>query len=94
MVWYAVQVNSDFIFGIDKRVTDPNKFKKPLKVKSYLEKMKVGDVSNITKDCGVISGLVTKNGENIQIAVVCKTNGNGKSTPEVIDERFDYPENY
>ena len=80
MVWYAVQVDSNFIFGIDKKVNDPNKFKKPLKVKSYLEKMKVGDVSNITKDCGVISGLVVKNGDNIQIAVVCKTNGAGKST--------------
>ena len=80
MVWYAVQVGSDFIFGIDKKVKDPNKFKKPLKVKSYLEKMKVGDVSDITKDCGVVSGLVVKNGENPQISVVCKTNGAGKST--------------
>lgn len=80
MVWYAVQVDSNFIFGIDKKVKDPNKFKKPLKVKSYLEKLKVGDVSNITKDCGVVSGLVVKNGENLQIAVVCKTNGAGKST--------------
>ena len=80
MVWYAVQVDSDFIFGIDKKVKDPNKFKKPLKIKSYLEKMKVGDVSNISKDSGVISGLIVKSGEDIQIAVVCKTNGAGKST--------------
>ncbi len=80
MVWYAVEVNGDFFFGIDKRIKDPNKFKRPLKVKSYLEKLKVGDVSSIQKDSGVVAGLVRKTSEKVEISVVCKTNGAGKST--------------
>lgn len=83
MVWYAVAAGKDYIFGIDKKITDPSKFKKVDKIQKYLEKLKI-DTKGIDSKAPAASGLLVKNGDAIQIAVVCKANGGGKSTLKAV----------
>ena len=78
MVWYAVAIGSDYIFGIDKKITDPSKFKKVDKIQKYLEKLKV-DTKGMSSQAAAASGLLVKSGDAIQLSVVCKINGGGKS---------------
>ncbi len=85
MVWFALQSGSDYIFGIDKKVKDPNKFKKGGLIKKYLDKLKV-DTKKVDEKGASVAGLVTKNGDAIQIAVVCKANGGGKSTLKALSK--------
>ena len=83
MVWYAVQIGSDYIFGIDKKVKDPGKFKKALVIQKYLDKLKI-DTNGIDSKSPSASGLLQKNGDKIEISVVCKANGGGKSTLKAV----------
>ena len=78
--WFAVAVGKNFLFYIDKKVTDPTKFKDPLKIKKILVQLKIDEAKEIKKDSAVAAGTIKSIGDGYEMTVKVKANGGGKST--------------
>ena len=78
--WFAVQVGTDYLFYIDKKITQPMKFKEPLALKKVLTALKVRDAKSINKDALVVAGTIQSAGEAYEMTIGVKSNGGGKST--------------
>ena len=78
--WFAVQVGKDFLFYIDKKITQPRKFKEPLALQKVLTALKVREAKDINAKSLVIAGTIQSAGEAYEMTVGIKSNGGGKST--------------
>lgn len=78
--WFAVGVGKDFLFYIDKKLTDPTKFKEPLKVHKLLTSLKMDSASEVGRKSLLIAGTILEVGEQYEMTVKVKVNGGGKST--------------
>ena len=78
--WFAVAVGKDFIFYIDKKLSEPAKFKDPLKIKKILERLKIDAAKDIKKDSAVAAGTIQATVDGHEMTVKVKANGGGKST--------------
>lgn len=78
--WFAVGVGKDFLFYIDKKLTDPMKFKEPLKIHKLLTSLNMDSASKVDKNSLLIAGTILEVGEQYEMTVKVKVNGGGKST--------------
>ena len=78
--WLIVETEKDSFFYIDKKISDPSKFKDPMRCQKLFSKLKVDGIDDIGKSSPLIAGLVGRGGEGFQIAVTVKKNGAGTST--------------
>jgi len=78
--WFLVATGGDYFFGVDKKLSDPARFKDPAKLKKYLLKLKIDEAADIDKKAAVVAGTVKLNGEEQELVIRFKANGGGKST--------------
>ena len=78
--WFVVAVEKDYIFFVDKKIATPAKFKDPLKLKEFLEKLKIPAASKIKKGASVAAGTIMGGANGYEMTVTVKANGGGKST--------------
>ena len=78
--WFLIETSKESFFYIDKKISDPAKFKDPVKCQKILEKMSIDGINSIKAQSILIAGVVARGGEGFHITVTIKKNGGSKAT--------------
>lgn len=80
LTWFLIELKGKaLLFGVDKKQSNPAKFKKPSAVKKYLTQLGVENTDAIKENSGLVCGTVTVVGEKVQFVISFKVNGGSKS---------------